>query len=219
MPERTLRVAIAEDHLLVREGIRQVLDLEPDLDIVATVGTAIDLLDAVAEHGVDVAVTDIRMPPNHHIEGIDAAHEIRRKHPHVGVVVLSAHADNAYAVELFRDGTAGLAYLLKERVGDPADLVDAIRTTADGGSIIDPVIVDTMMRRRRSLSDVLTKRETEVLERMAAGRSNPAIGQALFLSVSAVEKNITSIFGKLGLTEEQATHRRVAAVLAYLAEH
>ena len=215
-------MAIADDHYLVREGVRQLLELGGEVQVVAGVGTAVELQAALRRESVDAVVTDIRMPPNHHTEGIDAAHAIRAAHPQVGVVVLSAHAEPTYAMELFRDGTAGLAYLLKDRVGDRAELLRAIRATVAGDSVIDPLVVEAMLsqngRKQRSALDRLTPREREVLELMAAGRSNAAIAQSLYLSLSAVEKNITAIFGKLGLVEEGVNHRRVAAVLAFLAD-
>ncbi len=217
MPD--LRVVVADDHYLVREGVKQVLELADDVRVVASVGDPEALGAAVGEHRPDVVVTDIRMPPEHRTEGIAAAHRIRAEHPATGVVVLSAHADEAYAYELFRDGTVGLAYLLKERVGDQDQLLAAVRAVATGGSVIDPDVVESMVSRRRrqetSRLATLTAREIEVLEKMAGGLSNPAIGAALHLSVSAVEKHVSSIFTKLGLVEE-ATHRRVAAVLAFL---
>jgi DNA-binding NarL/FixJ family response regulator len=220
--EGTLRVAVADDHYLVREGLRQLLELGGEVQVVVGVGTAVELLAALEREPVDVVVTDIRMPPGHHLEGIEAAHAIRERHPSVGVVVLSAHADAGYALELFREGTAGLAYLLKDRVGDRAELLRAIRATAAGDSVVDPQVVEAMLgrprRRETSALARLSQREREVLEQMAAGRSNPAIGQTLFLSVSAVEKHVSAIFTKLGLVEERSSHRRVAAVLAYLAD-
>ncbi|MGZ4538677.1 MAG: response regulator transcription factor [Blastococcus sp.] len=222
MSERPLRVAIADDHYLVREGVRQLLELGGEVEVVAAVGTAIELHATLAERAADVVVTDIRMPPGHHVEGIEAAHAVRARYPGVGVVVLSAHADAAYAIELFRDGTAGLAYLLKDRVGDRVELLRAIRATAAGGSVIDPLVVETMLRRHGRGDDSphgrLTQRERDVLEQMAAGRSNAAIGRTLYLSLSAVEKNITAIFTKLGVSDEGTSHRRVAAVLTFLAE-
>jgi DNA-binding NarL/FixJ family response regulator len=217
-----VRVAVADDHYLVREGLRQLLELDGEVQVVVSVGTAVELLAALEREAVEVVVTDIRMPPGHHLEGIEAAHAIRGRYPSVGVVVLSAHADAAYALELFREGTAGLAYLLKDRVGDRAELLRAIRATAAGDSVVDPQVVEAMLghprRRETSALDRLSRREREVLEQMAAGRSNPAIGQALFLSLSAVEKHVSAIFTKLGLVEERSSHRRVAAVLAYLAD-
>ena len=214
-----LDVVVADDHYVVREGVRQLLDLEPDLTVVATAADAVDLLRAVEEARPHAVVTDIRMPPGHDTEGIAAALAIRRRHPETGVVVLSAHADAAYALELFADGPDGLAYLLKDRISDREQLAQAVRATAAGGSVIDPHIVNAMLRRGRSALSVLTPREREVLAQMATGRSNPAIGRALYLSVSAVEKHITAIFAKLGLSEEPAVHRRVAAVLTFLSEN
>jgi DNA-binding NarL/FixJ family response regulator len=217
-----LRVAVADDHYLVREGLRQLLELGGEVEVVAGVGTAVELLAVVRRERPDVVVTDIRMPPDHHVEGIEAARTIRAEHPDVGVVVLSAHADAAYALELFRDGTVGLAYLLKDRVGDRAELLRAVRATAAGDSVIDPMVVEAMLHspRRREASALarLSDRERQVLEQMAAGRSNTAIAEALYLSVSAVEKHISAIFTKLGLVEERASHRRIAAVLAYLSD-
>jgi DNA-binding NarL/FixJ family response regulator len=220
--ERAIRVAVADDHYLVREGVRQLLELGGEVQVVAGVGTAVELLATLNRTPVDVVVTDIRMPPGHHLEGIEAAHRIRALWPSTGVVVLSALAEATYALELFREGTAGLAYLLKDRVGDREELIRAIRATAGGDSVVDPLVVDAMLRRPARPSspglDRLTDREREVLEQMAAGRSNPAIGEALFLSVSAVEKHVSAIFAKLGLVEERSSHRRVAAVLAFLAD-
>jgi DNA-binding NarL/FixJ family response regulator len=220
VPDTPLRVAVADDHYLVREGVRQLLELEPDLSVVASVATAEELLATVTETEVDVVVTDVRMPPGHGTEGIEAAHLIRAGNPRTGVVVLSAHAEASYALELFRDGTAGLAYLLKDRVGDRSELAAAVRATAAGQSVVDPAVVEAMVRRssQRSALDALTPREREVLALMATGRSNPGIAGELYLSLSAVEKNVTSIFAKLGLTEERRDHRRVAAVLAFLGD-
>jgi DNA-binding NarL/FixJ family response regulator len=216
-----LRVVVADDHLLVREGTRQLLEVGGEVEVVGSAGDAVDLVSLVDATEVDAVVTDIRMPPGHHTEGIEAAHRIRATHPDVGVVVLSGHADGAYAMELFRDGTAGLAYLLKDRLGDREQLLAAVRATAAGGSQIDPVVVEALVRlraaREQSGLDRLTERERTVLERMAAGHTNASIAADLHLSVSAVEKNVNQIFTKLGLLEEDAVHRRVAAVLAWLA--
>jgi DNA-binding NarL/FixJ family response regulator len=211
---------IADDHFLVREGVRQLLELEPDLTVVASVGTAVELLDRLAKEPADLVLTDIRMPPDHDTEGISAAHEIRRRWPGTGVVVLSAFADAEYAVELFREGTERLAYLLKDRVGDRAELIRVIRAVLAGGSVIDPAVVEAMLQRGRRPTrlGVLSERERAVLEQMAGGRSNPAIAAGLHLSVSSVEKHIGAVFDKLDLAPEPAVHRRVAAVLAYLAE-
>jgi len=164
-------------------------------------------------------ITDIRMPPGHHMEGIAAAHEIRAEHPGIGVVVLSQHTDESYAFELLRDGTAGLAYVLKDRLGDVEDLVRALRAVASGGSVIDPIVVEALVARHtrtsRSALSALTARELDVLREMAQGSTNAGIEAALHLSTSTVEKHVNSIFSKLRLADAPV-HRRVAAVLAYL---
>ncbi len=215
-----LRVAIADDHFLVREGTRRALEDSGEVTVVAAVGSAVELEEAVEEHLPDVVVTDIRMPPSHHIEGIDAAHRIRAAHPEIGVVVLSQYAESTYAFELLGEGTAGLAYLLKERVGDPKQLVHAVREVASGGSVVDPDVVGALVasnaQQRRSPLSHLTDRERDVLERMAQGRTNAAIAEQLCLSESSIEKYATSIFAKLGLSDEPQTHRRVAAVITFL---
>lgn len=216
------RVILAEDNYLVREGTRQLLEIGGAVEVVAAVGSAVELLAAVEADPPDAVLTDIRMPPTHTMEGIVAAREIRARHPGVGVVVLSNHADEEYALELFADGTAGLAYLLKERVGDRTELLRAIAETAGGRSVVDPVVVEALVR-RRTQSDgtglaTLTAREREVLGEMAAGLSNMAIAEHLHVSRSAVEKNVNAIFFKLGLVDQPATHRRVAAVVTYLAQ-
>jgi DNA-binding NarL/FixJ family response regulator len=184
------------------------------------VGTAVELLDAVDRLRPDAVMTDIRMPPGHAMEGIEAAHVVRARHPGTGVVVLSQHADGAYALELFRHGADGLAYLLKERVGDRGQLVAALLETCRGGSVVDPVVVDALVGRRRleaaSPLAELTDRERDVLRLMAEGRSNASVASALFVSESSVEKHVSAVFGKLGLQEEKHRHRRVAAVVAYL---
>lgn len=216
MPE-PIRVLVADDHLLVREGVRQLLELEDDVRVVGTAGDVHELLSAVTDD-VDVVVTDIRMPPYEGSEGIEAAHLLRARR-RIGVVVLSAYAEAAYALDLFRDGTEGLAYLLKDRIGERRQLADAVRAVADGGSVVDPVVVEAMVQRSRpSRLERLTARERDVLAAMATGHSNPRIAEVLHLSVSAVEKHVGSIFTKLDLAEEPATHRRVAAVLAWLGD-
>ena len=215
-----LRVVIADDHYLVREGTRRTLEDADDIEVVAVVGTAAELEDAVPHVEPDVIVTDIRMPPGHQTEGIDAALRIRALNPEIGVVVLSQYADATYALELLSHGTQGLAYLLKERVGDPAQLVNAVREVANSGSVIDPAVVATLVAQNthRSTSRLqhLTERELEVLEQMAQGRTNAGIAEQLHLSESSIEKYSTSIFLKLGLTDEHQVHRRVAAVLTLL---
>lgn len=179
------------------------------------------LLDAVGRLHPDAVITDIRMPPTHQLEGIEAAHEIRSRHPRIGVVVLSQYVNPLYAFELFREGTAGLAYLLKDRVGELDELLRALREVATGGSVIDPKVVEGLLGRRqepaRSLLETLSSREMEVLGEMAQGKSNAAISDSLYISPSAVEKHINAIFAKLMLSSEDgAQHRRVAAVLTFL---
>ncbi|HEX2360958.1 MAG TPA: response regulator transcription factor [Jiangellaceae bacterium] len=214
-----LRVVLAEDNYLVREGTRRLLEDSGEVDVVAAVGNAEELRDAVRRFAPHAVLTDIRMPPGHHMEGIEAAHAIRRDHPGIGVVVLSQHTDEVYAFALLRDGTGGLAYLLKDRLGDVEDLIRALREVARGGSVIDPVVVEGLVGRRtraaRSPLAALTTRELDVLREMAQGKTNAGIEQALHLSSSTVEKHVNSIFGKLGLGEEPV-HRRVAAVIAFL---
>ncbi len=217
-----LRIAIAEDHFLVREGTRRSLEDTGDIQVVAAVGTAEELLDAVDRLHPHAVVTDIRMPPGHGTEGIEAAHRIRATHPDVGVVILSQYADEAYAFDLLSEGTSGLAYLLKERVGDVAVLVHAIRAVVAGGSVVDPAVVEALVTHRvrmeRSPLVNLTDRELDVLREMAQGRTNAAIAEALHVSESSVEKYTTAVFAKLGLGDEPGVHRRVAAVLTFLRE-
>ena len=219
MTATVLRVVVADDSFLVREGTVRLLAAGGDVDVVGAAEDAPTLLRLVAERRPDVVLTDVRMPSG--TEGIDAALEIRRASG-TGVVLLSQHADPAYALALLRGGTSGLSYLLKERVGDRAELVQALRTTAAGGSVVDAVVVGQLMSRedRRPDSPLrsLTDRERDVLAAMARGQSNPGIGAELHLSVSAVEKHVNAIFTKLGLAADAAVHRRVAAVLAYLGE-
>lgn len=216
-----IRVVIADDHYLVREGTRQLLEASGEVEVLATVADGEQLRDAVDRLRPDAILVDIRMPPNHQMEGIQAAHEIQAGHPGVGVVVLSQHANSLYAFELFKNGTDRLAYLLKDRVGDVDELLRALHAVVGGGSVIDPLVVEGLLNRQRSktdgLMDTLTERELDVLAAMAEGRSNTAISEALFISNSAVEKHINSIFAKLALPPDASeTHRRVAAVLAFL---
>jgi DNA-binding NarL/FixJ family response regulator len=215
-----LQVVIAEDNYLVREGTRRLLEDSAEVVVVAAVGTAAELLDAVERLRPQAVLTDIRMPPGHHTEGIQAAHTIRSRFPAVGVVVLSQHAEEAYAFQLFQHGTAGLAYLLKERVGDLDELLRALHEVVAGRSVIDSQIVELLVAHRARVADSpvsrLSPRELEVLRQMAQGKSNGAIAAALVLSESAVEKHVNAIFSKFGLSEEPQVHRRVAAVLTYL---
>jgi DNA-binding NarL/FixJ family response regulator len=218
-----LRVVIADDHLLVREGIRRLLETQPDLEIVAVCEDLDGLLTAVDAERPDVVITDIRMPPGDADEGIRAAERIRETHPDTGVVVLSQYATPSYALELLESGSARRAYLLKERVQDLDHLVSAIRSVAEGGSVIDPKVVEALVaenaRGEGSRLSQLTPRERDVLREMAAGKSNAAIGESLFLAERSVEKVIHAIFLKLGLTWEAAVHKRVKAVILYLAEN
>lgn len=221
MPEK-LRIVIAEDNYLVREGTRKLLEDSGEVEVLAAVGNADELLDAVERLRPHAVLTDIRMPPGHDMEGIEAAHRIRALHPDIGVVVLSQHAEEAYAFQLLKNGTSGLAYLLKERVGDLSELLRAVRETVEGRSVIDAVVVEALLARRgrlaRSPLAELTPRETDVLREMAQGKTNAAIAASLSVSESAVEKYANGIFSKLGLSEEKQMHRRVAAVLAFLRE-
>ncbi len=217
---RPLRVIVTDDWYIVREGARSALSSIEGIDVVATAGDAQELMDLIEQAIPDAVLLDIRMPPTHRTEGIDAAHEIRKRWPSVGVVILSQFDDPEYALELLKDGSNGRAYLLKERLGNPAQLAEALREVAAGGSILDPKVVDGLLeaQRRRSRSRLhgLTEREHEVLAMMAGGRTNAAIARMLSLSERAVEKHINSIFRKLGLSEELDTNHRVAAVLFFL---
>jgi DNA-binding NarL/FixJ family response regulator len=217
-----IRVIVAEDSLLVREGIAKLLEADGDFEVGALVDDLPSLLDAVAADPPDVVLTAIRMPPTGSDEGVQAATQLRDSHPELGVVVLSQYAEPAYALALLDGGSERRAYLLKERISDPGQLGQAIRDVAAGGSVIDPKVVEVLVaarsRARTSPLEHLTPRETEVLAEIAQGKNNAAVGAALGLSERAVEKHISSLFAKLGLSEEPQTHRRVKAVLLYLAE-
>jgi DNA-binding NarL/FixJ family response regulator len=214
-------VVLAEDSLLVREGLVSLLAGAGEVEVRAACSSLAELYQAVDAFHPDVVLTDIRMPPGHSDEGIQAARKLRQTHPKVGVVIISQFADPAYAMAVFDDGTRGRGYLLKDRVDDLARLVAAIRAVAGGGSFIDEDIVDALIRSRSRLVDspllTLTARELEVLAEMAGGRSNAAIAARLDVSENAIGKHISSIFAKLGLTEDEEIHRRVKAVLLYLA--
>ncbi len=217
----TIRVLLAEDNALLREGVRRVLETAADLRLVGTCGDYDSLLDAACALRPDVVVTDIRMPPTGTDEGIRAAAELRRTHPGIGVVVLSQYVSPRYAIDLLEGGSAGRAYLLKDRVADVDELLAAVRSVADGGSAIDPVVVEQLVvvhRPPHSDLEWLTQREREVLAEVATGKNNVAVARALFLSERAVEKHINSIFSKLGLTDAADVNRRVKAVLLYLTE-
>jgi DNA-binding NarL/FixJ family response regulator len=217
-----LRVVVAEDSLLMREGVRQVIDRQPDLEVVADCADLPTLRAELASGLPDVIVTDVRMPPTFTDEGIRIAVELRDSHPGVGVVVLSQYAEPGYANELLGGGSAGRAYLLKERVSEPNQLADAIRAVARGGSVIDPTVVDMLVaastRAPSSPLATLTTRELEVLDQVAQGKSNAAVASALFLTERAVEKHINTLFAKLGLSVMPDVNRRVAAVLLHLSE-
>ncbi len=212
----TVRVVVAEDSLLVREGLRSLLAARPELDVVAVCGDLAGALAAVAEHRPDVVLTDIRMPPTMTDEGVRLAAQVGRG---TGVVVLSQYDDPEFAVAVLAGGSQGRAYLLKERMSDPGQLVAAILAVAAGGSVVDPKIVDALVRGQgtRSPLHTLTPRERDVLAEMATGKDNQAIAAGLFLTVRAVEKHINGIFAKLGLGEEREVHKRVKAVLLHLA--
>jgi DNA-binding NarL/FixJ family response regulator len=214
-----LRVAVAEDSLLVREGVRALLASEPDLAVCGVYRDADALLAGVAAERPDVVLTDIRMPPAYTDEGIRAADRLAETDPGLGVVVLSQHLDPAYAVRLFARGSAGRGYLLKERLGDVAVLVNALREVAAGGSVVDPKVVDVLVRpRAASPLDRLSPREREVLALVAQAKTNAAIAAELVLTERAVEKHIGSIFAKLDVGGADSEHRRVRAVLTYLTE-
>jgi DNA-binding NarL/FixJ family response regulator len=217
-----IRVVLADDHLIVREGVGRLLATQPDLEVVGTCSDLDALLAAVDAQRPDVVVTDIRMPPTRSDEGIRAAARLRATHPEIGVVVLSQYAEPAYALMLLDGGSARRAYLLKERVDDVQQLAGAIRAVAGGGSVIDPAVVETLIRDRTraqpSPLEELTPRERDVLREMAEGKNNAAIAQALFLTERSVEKVIHSIFQKLGIAWDKEIHTRVMAVILYLAE-
>jgi DNA-binding NarL/FixJ family response regulator len=217
-----IRLVLAEDHYLVREGIRRLLEAQPDLEVAATCGDLEGLLEAVEVEKPDVVVTDIRMPPTSVDEGIQAALRLRETRPELGVVVLSTYAQPSYALALLEGGTAGRAYLLKERVEDIEQLAAAIRAVANGGSVIDPKVVEALVaqkaRDEKSPLAQLTPRERDVLREMAEGKNNAGIAAALVLTERSVEKVIHSIFLKLGLAWEPAVHKRVKAVIVYLSE-
>ncbi len=217
-----IRVALAEDHALLREGISRLVAANEDFELVGVASDLPQLLAVVGEQLPNVVVTDIRMPPTGTDEGIQAAAWIRQNHPATGVVVLSQYTAPSYAVTLLEHGSSGRAYLLKERVGSVDELARAIRAVAQGGSVIDPLVVDELVRarsrdRQPGLAS-LTPRESEILSEMAQGKSNSAIATALFVTERAVEKHTNSIFAKLALSEEKDVNRRVKAVLLFLSQ-
>jgi DNA-binding NarL/FixJ family response regulator len=217
-----IRVVIADDSFIVREGMRELLESVDEVDVVATCNDLDSLRAAIERERPDVVVTDIRMPPTNTNEGIRVAEGLRSTAPSIGVVVVSQYADAEYALALLDKGASGRAYLLKERVSDLDQLVHAIREVARGGSVVDAKVVENLIaaraRNKRSALAELTPREGEVLAAVAQGKNNAAIAESLHLTEGAVEKHISSIFSKLGLSEEPAVHRRVKATLIYLAE-
>ena len=213
-----MRVVIADDSLLLREGVSRLL-VEAGFDVVGQAGDAEELLREVAEKEPDVAIVDIRMPPTHTDEGLQAARQLRRRYPALGVIVLSQYVRPSYAFELLADDARGVGYLLKDRVSDLHDLSDAVERVGKGGSVLDPTVVAQLVGRRRQGHDPiddLSDREREVLALMAEGRSNHAIAERLVITERTVEKHVRSILAKLRIPGSQEDHRRVVAVLAYL---
>lgn len=219
----TIRVVLAEDNALLREGISRLISSDDEFELVGVGSDYPQLIELIESHDPDVVVTDIRMPPTGTDEGIRAAAWLRENRPKVGVVVLSQYTAPAYALALLEEGSAGRAYLLKEHVAGVSELSRAIRVVAEGGSVIDPLVVDELVKARshrpKSDLDWLTPRETEILSEMAQGKSNGAIAKSLGVSERAVEKHSNSIFAKFGLSEEHDLNRRVKAVLVYLGEN
>jgi DNA-binding NarL/FixJ family response regulator len=217
-----IRLVLADDSFLIREGMKELLQSVDELELVATCSDLDSLRAAVDRERPDVVLTDIRMPPTNTDEGIRVAEELRGRTPPIGVVVLSQFADADYALALLDHGASGRAYLLKERVSDLGQLVNAIREVARGGSVIDARVIENLIaarsRNKRSALVDLTPREEEILGAVAEGKNNAAIAKAFHLTEGAVEKHISSIFSKLGLSEEHEVHRRVKATLIYLAE-
>ncbi len=212
-----MRVAIAEDSVLLREGLARLLE-EADFDVVAQCEDAEDLLVKVRSFSPDVAIVDIRLPPTHKDEGLQAALEIRKSYPSMGVLVLSQYVEVGLALTLLAESAEGVGYLLKDRIADVKEFVGAVRRVAEGGSALDPIIVSTLLARQRTDDPIsqLTPREREVLELMATGSSNQGIADELVITLRAVEKYVSSIFGKLGLPSTGSESRRVLAVLLYL---
>src|SRR6476660_1563606 len=212
-----MRVAIAEDSVLLREGLARLL-ADADFDVVARCGDADELRRALRDGVPDVVIVDIRLPPTHTDEGLQAALDIRHDHPGTGVLVLSQYVEFGLAMKLLADSAEGVGYLLKDRISDVDEFVAAVRRAAAGGSALDPIIVSTLLSRQRPDDPLaqLTAREREVLELMAGGRSNQGIADKLVITLRAVEKYVSSIFGKLGLPSSGSDSRRVLAVLLYL---
>jgi DNA-binding NarL/FixJ family response regulator len=213
-----VRVVLADDSLILREGLARLLE-EAGFEVVGQAATGQELLEQVDATAPDVAIVDIRMPPTHTDEGLRAAHEIRARHPSIAILVLSQWVRPSYALELLSEGTEGLGYLLKDRVSDLGELAASVRRVADGGSVLDPLVVQQLVSRPRvgpDPLDDLTDREREVLALMAEGRTNKAIGEQLFITEHTVEKHTKNILGKLNIPTSADDHRRVLAVLTYL---
>jgi DNA-binding NarL/FixJ family response regulator len=219
--EMSIRVVLGEDSFLAREAVGSVLETADGVELVAAAGDLESLRALIEEQRPDVVVTDIRMPPDNADEGIRLAAELRSTHPEIGVVVLSQHAEPTYAMLLFEEGSERRAYLLKESLKDQAELTRALKTVAEGGSVVDPIVVEQLVEARRSQEDSrldgLTRRELEILGMIAEGRSNAAIAESLVVTKRAVERHINSIFMKLDLREAEDVSRRVKAALMYLA--
>ena len=217
-----IRVVIGEDSYIMREGLQEVLAAQDGMSVVGSAGGYHDLVNTIDRERPEVVVTDIRMPPTNDDEGVQLATELRTTHPEIGVVLLSQYLSPEFALRLFEDGSQGRAYLLKEHVASGGQLAAAVTTVAAGGSVVDPVVVQTLVNKRieqqQSRVSSLTPRELEVLAQLAEGRSNGAIGSTLYLSKGAVEKHINSIFRKLDMPDETEVHRRVLAALLYLSE-
>ena len=222
MVSTPLRIVLAEDNAFLREGLRALLGTAPELEVIAACGDLDELLAAVAADPPDVVLTDIRMPPSHTDEGIRAAELLRTSHPHIGVLVLSQYLEPDLATALLRQGSSRRGYLLKDRADDVRYIVEALRVIASGGSFVDQVVIDALLRTGLSQTgsplDTLSAREREILREVASGKNNAAVGEALVISSHSVEKHINSIFSKLGLIDDGGTHRRVAAVLLYLSD-
>lgn len=212
-----MRIVIAEDSVILRDGLVQLLQLR-DQQVVAAVGDPAALVTAVDEHQPDLAVVDIRMPPSFTNEGLEAAIALRARHPALGILVFSQYVETRYAAELLASGSEGVGYLLKDRVADVSEFIDALTRIAAGGTVLDPEVVTQLLGASRQTDsvDTLTARERQVLRLMAEGRANAAIAARLHLSEGAVEKHVTNIFGKLGLFPSPDDHRRVLAVLKWL---
>jgi DNA-binding NarL/FixJ family response regulator len=211
-----VRLVIAEDSVLLREGLVRLLEAA-GIEVAAAVGDADALLREVAGGGIDTVIVDVRMPPTHTDEGLRAALTLRRERPDVAVLVLSQYVEERYATELLSSNTRGVGYLLKDRIADVTDFIDALRRVADGGTVLDPeVVAQLLVRRRSDPMEQLTPREREVLALIAEGRSNSGVASGLHISESAVAKHVNSIFTKLDITLADTDHRRVLAVLRYL---